>query len=108
MHDGEQLRWQEVRRVGTLRAVDSKATGCRAPASSGCSRIAETASSDASVIKGVGRLGSYTLSAGADIRAAWSCSKLRDMTAVHRYVVFGLHSELRGAAKYAKPSTNLR
>jgi hypothetical protein len=39
---------------------DSKATGWNTPASSGCSRMAETASSEASVSRRVGRAESHT------------------------------------------------
>jgi hypothetical protein len=59
-------------------ARDSKATGWNAPESSGCFRMADTASSDASVRRRrVGRAGSHTQSTGAVVRAAaLSASKL--------------------------------
>ena len=101
-------RW----RVGPLRGGQlTRLVGDGMPGAS-IVRIAETASSDASVIKRAGRAGSHTLSTSADIRAAWSCSKLRYSTAIrpHQNVASGcveLHRKVSGAAKVAKPLTNL-
>ena len=95
-------------RSGSVSLRDSKATGWNTPASSGCSRMAETASSEASVSRRVGRAGSHTRRTGADVSAALSASKLRCSAAPQVNRARGLQRAVSGAARAEKRSTNLR
>jgi hypothetical protein len=75
---------------------DSKATGRKAPASSGYSRMAETAKSEASVSRSVGRAGSHTRSTGAEVSATLSASTLRCLALPKRIRRAGCREPLRG------------
>ena len=70
--------------------------------------MAETANSDASVSKRVGRVGSQTRRTGADVSAALSAVKFCSSTAHQRKVARGLHRAVKGAAKAEKRNTNFR
>ena len=111
VHDEEQL--QVVLRVGPLRGDQlTRLVGDGMPGASIVRLLKDRRNSQLRRVSNQtrGPSGSHTLSTGADIRAAWSCWKLRcsTVTAVHRNVAFGLHREVSGAAKFAKPLTNLR
>ena len=69
--------------------------------------MAETASSEASVSRRVGRAGSQTRSTGADVSAALSESKLCCSAGPHVNRKRGLQRAVSGAARAEKRETNL-
>ena len=104
VHDGEHL--QEMRRVGPLRGGQlTRLVGDGMPGGRIVRLLKDRRNSQLRRVSS--RAGSHTLNTGADIRAAWSCSKLRCSAAVHRNMAFGLHRLVSGL-KFAKPFTNLR